>query len=378
MRDEPMIISSKESAYPLRQWDAGRSGSPSRLGMTMMAALVAVASACTTTKTTKAPAPQTMPSMERGVASWYGQEFAGRTTANGEIFDPMLFTAAHRTLPFGTIVDVHNPKTNQTVRVRVNDRGPYIGNRVIDLSYAAAQQISIVDPGSGDIEMTVVKMGQGEHEAPAPFSVTIGNDTPAPTGIAAAPSPQPLTPAPVPVPPAVVDRVQVVETHKQPPARTPVPQPVMPAPVTTQKTPSSTTASSTSAASRTAANPAPVPATAVPAPQPVPPARVTPAPTPAPVPPTPAPAPAPASPAPAPSTPPTTPEGHYNVQVGAFAQEANAEQLQDRVTRIGLESHIDHGSLYFVRVGPFATREQAIKVRAKLEAAGISANVTSR
>ena len=55
-----------------------------------------------------------------GVASWYGQEFAGRTTANGEIFDPLLLTAAHRTLPFGTVVDVRNSKTGQTVRVRIN------------------------------------------------------------------------------------------------------------------------------------------------------------------------------------------------------------------------------------------------------------------
>src|SRR5258708_35445895 len=97
-----------------------------------------------------APTPQAQPQTDRGVASWYGQEFAGRTTANGEIFDPMLFTAAHRTLPFGTIVDVRNPKTNQTVRVRVNDRGPYIGNRTIALSYAPAQQISHIAPGRGD------------------------------------------------------------------------------------------------------------------------------------------------------------------------------------------------------------------------------------
>ncbi|HEX9500972.1 MAG TPA: septal ring lytic transglycosylase RlpA family protein, partial [Thermoanaerobaculia bacterium] len=90
-----------------------------------------------------APRGQTLPPPTdlHGVASWYGQEFAGRTTANGEIFDPLLLTAAHRTLPFGTVLDVENPKTHQTVRVRINDRGPYIGGRMIDLSYAAAQQI---------------------------------------------------------------------------------------------------------------------------------------------------------------------------------------------------------------------------------------------
>ena len=80
------------------------------------------------------------------MASWYGQEFAGRTTANGEIFDPMLMTAAHRTLPFGTIArGEESRRPDRRVRVRVNDRGPYVGDRLIDLSYAAAQQIGIVE-----------------------------------------------------------------------------------------------------------------------------------------------------------------------------------------------------------------------------------------
>jgi rare lipoprotein A (peptidoglycan hydrolase) len=64
------------------------------------------------------PDKQPEPTIMHGVASWYGQEFAGRTTANGEIFDPLLLTAAHRTLPFGTVVDVKNAKTNQAVRDR--------------------------------------------------------------------------------------------------------------------------------------------------------------------------------------------------------------------------------------------------------------------
>src|SRR5437763_16987874 len=88
--------------------------------------------------TTQPPASVTQEETLHGVASWYGQEFAGRTTANGEIFDPLLLTAAHRTLPFGTVVDVKNSKSGQMVRVRINDRGPFVGNRMIDLSYAAA------------------------------------------------------------------------------------------------------------------------------------------------------------------------------------------------------------------------------------------------
>src|SRR5213082_3282287 len=96
-------------------------------------------SAAASPSTSESAATQSMTA--HGLAGWVGQEFAGRTTANGEIFDPMLMTASHRTLPFGTLLDVHNAKTGQTVRVRVNDRGPYVGDRLIDLSYAAAQQI---------------------------------------------------------------------------------------------------------------------------------------------------------------------------------------------------------------------------------------------
>ncbi|MGZ5494396.1 MAG: septal ring lytic transglycosylase RlpA family protein, partial [Thermoanaerobaculia bacterium] len=129
--------------------------------------LLFVAYACST----NAP-PKTMPDVH-GLASWYGEEFAGRTTANGEIFDPLQFTAAHRTLPFGSVVDVTNPKNSQTVRVRINDRGPYIGQRVIDLSYAAAQQIGLIEPGTGDVDIRVIKLGLGDREPPAPYEVKI-------------------------------------------------------------------------------------------------------------------------------------------------------------------------------------------------------------
>ena len=122
-----------------------------------LALIVFVAYACATTT----PAPQTpqVPQTTHGVASWYGEEFAGRTTANGEIFDPMLLTAAHRTLPFGTIVDVKNTKTAQTVRVRINDRGPFVQKgghftRDIDLSQGAARRIGL--PGVGRVTVDVI------------------------------------------------------------------------------------------------------------------------------------------------------------------------------------------------------------------------------
>jgi rare lipoprotein A len=350
--------------------------------------------ACATSSpTTPAPLP---PQNERGVASWYGQEFAGRTTANGEIFDPLLLTAAHRTLPFGTIVDVRNPKTNQIVRVRINDRGPYIGNRTIDLSYAAAQQISLIEPGSGEIELTVIRVGKGDREPPTPFSVTIGNDTPAPAIAASASSPSVApapTPAPVPVPPAVVNNVQV-ETRRQ----------VSPSGTAVETVPLAQPAAPTSVSARRN-TPAPVPAWVAPAPAPAPapqPAQtqkadVAAAPGHEPsaaydrarlaaskssstgtaaTPPAPAPTPAATEkPSSTSSTPAPTPGGKYVVQVGAFSQEPNAKALQDRLKRIGHESHIDHTSLYFVRIGPFATRDQAAQVRSKLEGSGISALV---
>src|SRR5438477_4252130 len=144
--------------------------SPSaRLRMTVTSIVFFAVYGCATTQ----PTPMVPPPLAlHGVASWYGQEFAGRTTANGEIFDPLLFTAAHRTLPFGTVVDVTNSQTGQIVRVRINDRGPFVGNRLIDLSYAAAQQISLIDAGSGDVDLLVVSLGN-DREPPAPYVVEI-------------------------------------------------------------------------------------------------------------------------------------------------------------------------------------------------------------
>src|SRR3954467_15347946 len=136
--------------------------------LVVVGAILFVGYGCTTT----APLPPE-PEKLHGVASWYGQEFAGRTTANGEIFDPLLLTAAHRTLPFGTVLDVKNSKSGRVVRVRVNDRGPFVGNRMIDLSYAAAQQIGLVEPGSGEVDLYVVQVGRGDREPPAPYVVTV-------------------------------------------------------------------------------------------------------------------------------------------------------------------------------------------------------------
>ncbi len=85
--------------------------------------------------------------LQKGIASWYGPGFHGRTTANGERFDMNQLTAAHKTLPFGTKVLVHNPRTGKQVVVRINDRGPFAPGRVIDLSKAAAHALGIKNRG---------------------------------------------------------------------------------------------------------------------------------------------------------------------------------------------------------------------------------------
>ena len=91
-----------------------------------------------------------------GPASWYGPGFHGRTTANGETFDQNALTAAHRTLPFGTQVRVTYEGTGESVVVRINDRGPFHGNRVIDLSKEAAEEIGLLSSGVGQVRLEVV------------------------------------------------------------------------------------------------------------------------------------------------------------------------------------------------------------------------------
>ncbi len=91
-----------------------------------------------------------------GRASYYGKRFAGRRTANGERFNPSALTAAHRTLPFGTRLKVTNPSNGRSVVVRINDRGPFHGGRVIDLSREAARQIGLIQQGHGVVQLAAI------------------------------------------------------------------------------------------------------------------------------------------------------------------------------------------------------------------------------
>jgi rare lipoprotein A len=104
----------------------------------------------------QAEAPKGAPD-QVGLATWYGAEFAGKKTASGERFDPRAMTAAHRKLPFGTWVEVRRPDTGRTIRVKVNDRGPWGDDRkIIDLSRKAAEALDIVGAGVMRVELRVV------------------------------------------------------------------------------------------------------------------------------------------------------------------------------------------------------------------------------
>lgn len=98
-----------------------------------------------------------------GEATWYGERHHGRTTACGEPFDMYRFSAAHRSLPFHTLVRVIELKTRRSVIVRINDRGPYGAGRVIDLSYAAASDLGIVRAGVTRVELEILQWGDGSR-----------------------------------------------------------------------------------------------------------------------------------------------------------------------------------------------------------------------
>lgn len=95
--------------------------------------------------------------IEEGVASWYGPNFHGKLTANGEVYDMDGLTAAHRTLPFNTEVIVENLDNGKRTRVRINDRGPFAKDRIIDLSREAARRIEMIGPGTANVKLYLVK-----------------------------------------------------------------------------------------------------------------------------------------------------------------------------------------------------------------------------
>ena len=102
------------------------------------------------------PAPAPAHTQLEGLASWYGQEYHGRLTASGEPFDMHDYTAAHRTLPFGTIVRVENLRNHRKVVVRINDRGPHVPGRIIDLSWQAAKKLDMLQDGVVPVRLSIL------------------------------------------------------------------------------------------------------------------------------------------------------------------------------------------------------------------------------
>ncbi len=97
------------------------------------------------------------PYYETGIASWYGPGFDGKLTANGEVYDMNGISAAHKTLPFGTIVRVVDLETGRSIVVRINDRGPFVEGRIIDLSKGAAEKLGIVERGITEVGLRIVR-----------------------------------------------------------------------------------------------------------------------------------------------------------------------------------------------------------------------------
>lgn len=112
--------------------------------------------------------------VQTGVASWYGPGFHGKTTSNKEIYDMYDMTAAHRSLPFGTYVMVTNLYNGMSVIVRINDRGPFVKDRIIDLSYAAAETVDMIDSGTAPVKLEILTQISPKRSSQK-FSVQVGS-----------------------------------------------------------------------------------------------------------------------------------------------------------------------------------------------------------
>ncbi|AOB29631.1 hypothetical protein AKI39_01460 [Bordetella sp. H567] len=288
------------------------------------------------------PMTSDQPYTQRGVASWYGKKFHGNSTSIGEPYDMYAMTAAHPTLPIPSYARVTSAINGRTVIVRVNDRGPFHDNRIMDLSYVAAYKLGIIGPGSGEVTVQrilpdEVRRMVAERERGGPAAVATAGGAAAAEGATAS-----SVSTPVPV---------VLSAGEAPSA-----MPLAPA----------STATSGGAALNT------LPATrdgAATEPTPLPPPSVAAAPVIA----SPATAQAPAA------------SGSVYLQLGAFSQSTNAQSLAARVngplTAAGLPPATveQAGQLYRVRVGPYADRNAAMSaVQTVATSTGILPTIATR
>jgi rare lipoprotein A len=99
----------------------------------------------------------------RGISSFYGPKFHGKLTANGEVFDMYGVTAAHKEFPFNTVARVTNENNGKSLILRINDRGPYVGNRILDCSFGAAKKLGFVGDGTAPVKIEIMEWGDGEY-----------------------------------------------------------------------------------------------------------------------------------------------------------------------------------------------------------------------
>jgi rare lipoprotein A len=280
----------------------------------LLAGAALVSAACSGNH--KPVSPANSLSANRGTASWYGPKFDGRRTASGERYDMHSLTAAHPSLPFGTLVQVTNLGNGRQVVVRINDRGPFGRRRVIDLSYAAARQLKIVGPGTAEVQLAV--LGPGEPAAPQP----------PPTLLAAAGVGAPTVAAG-----GAEGGVEGGVEADAVDAPGSAPSPAAPAAPAALAVPAASTLTASSASASQV-----VPAVAM---------RAS-----------------------------TAQALHYTVQVGAFGEPERADALQQSLARLYPETAVhSDGTWYRVQVGLFADREQAEWLRRELAALGLEAVV---
>jgi rare lipoprotein A len=145
------------------------------LGVLAAALLLA---ACAGPRSAYAPWPPRPGDAETGLASWYGGKFHGRKTSSGEIYDMYQITAAHKTLPLGTWVEVIHLETGRSIQVRVNDRGPFVAGRIIDLSYGAARMLGMVNEGVAPVRVRALAAMAARVAAPTGrFTMQLGSFT---------------------------------------------------------------------------------------------------------------------------------------------------------------------------------------------------------
>jgi rare lipoprotein A len=254
---------------------------------------------------------------ETGIASWYGDAFNGKPTANGEIFDMNALSAAHKTLPLPSIVEVTNLDNGRSMQLRVNDRGPFVDNRIIDLSRGAAAELGVLRPGLARVRVRYV----GRGDIPGQGRVTIARATP--------PPPAPVLPPPTPAAPLAPEPAPVVEMAKAEPTIT-----------QTELAPLEAQPQAAPPVVETAAEPVAPPV---------------------------AEAPVQMAPAPAPS---------YRVQAGAFADLSNAERVATQLADAGVVEiqpmELNGTTLYRVMVRDIAGESEAGLVRDRVVQIGLA------